>query len=460
MRHDLHYAVLFHEEIDKWRKSGNFPIEVDTYESQFDSVIIHIEKVDKLTTYVTHSKNSELNVLQQLVRKKRKHIIFSAYSTSEQAKFIQYFTSILCMLLLIVGSIIIIRKITFQVSRLLKSMSEFVNSNYESNESIVKELPKNEIGQIAVHFIKMARKIRSEVLLLEDRVQRRTLSLEQKNGLLEQQHEEMMESLRYAQNLQQSMLVSRQQLLHHFSDARIHYSPKQHVGGDFFWMKEIKNSKEDKILFALADCTGHGVPGALLSVLGINTLDELFRSGISQPDSLLTALRETIVRRLNMQQDQCMDGMDIALVLWDKKSNELQFAGAQLPVWILRQGEIVELKGDRMPIGFTHHESNAYSLQKIQLEFGDRLLFFTDGLVDQFGMVSEKKMGKKQLRFLLYKHLHESSVTIFNKVMSHFQFWKGTSEQTDDCTIIILEPLLKKPHRSKKQVEEKLLAIV
>ncbi|WP_343604279.1 SpoIIE family protein phosphatase [Fluviicola sp.] len=450
MRNDEHYAVSLHQEITLWKATGNYPKALNQYLQYFDSVRSRFQMLFA-TPHKNHYASWTLNItnIQANLRHIRGSFIRESYALSNDSLKMQYIISAIAFLALIFGSIYIIRNITLQVTRLQKSMNEFISSNYQADETISHQLPKNEIGQISIQFLKMARKIKWDVHLLEDRVSRRTVALQEKNSQLEKQHAEMMDSLRYAQKLQESLLVSRKQLAQHFEQVHVHYSPKNLVGGDFYWMKSFRENGSEKVLFAIADCTGHGVPGALLSVLGMNTLDELFAAGIRNTNELLDSLRKTILRRISSDEEQRMDGMDIAIFCLDKKTRELHFSGAQMPLWIVRDTEVIELNGERVPIGFTYLNHLEFKSEKILLEENDKLIVFTDGIVDQFGKESNKKFGKKQLRYLLSRSGSQNGSILYNRLMNQFSFWKGEGEQTDDCTFMILEPKFTRSRATK-----------
>lgn len=441
MRQDERYSEQLHQEVENWKQHTGFPKELLTYLARFDSVKSNLAVFNGENT-ASHMLiwNSTRDNLQNYIRAYRGKSIQESYEISTRSKQVQLLVTIICLLILIAGSLFIIRNITNQVGRLQQAMSAFISSNYQSDEEMTHRMPKNEIGQISMHFIKMARKIEWDVQVLEDRVKRRTRSLDEQNKLLEIKHKEITESLRYARELQQSLLISKKQLLHHFEDVYIHYEPKNMVGGDFYWMKSFRENGHDKLLFAMADSTGHGVPGALLSVLGMNILDELFAQGIRQPHLLLNAMRSSILERLSSEGEKRMDGMDLALFCIDKKTNELLYSGAQMPVWVLREKILIELKGDRVPVGFTYLDHEEFELHHLLLKENDRIILFSDGIVDQFGMASDKKLGKKQLRYILQNFWDSDSSGLFTRVLNHFNQWKGDKLQTDDCTFIILEP--------------------
>lgn len=441
IRLDAHYADLLHEELTTWKNKGNYPEELMKYETNFDSLFKRILQLkEHALSEASSSWITNFELLQTTLRLYRRDMLIETYSISNTAEKVQLILATLSILASLFVGLFFIRNITSQVRSLQKSMSKFVLSNYDIKHATTNGLPKNEIGQIGAHFVKMARKIKHEVNLLEERVQSRTQSLAQKNELLELQHKELYQSLQYAQNLQQSMLVSKDKLSISFQEVDVHYAPKSMVGGDFFWMKSWKTETEDKVLFCLADCTGHGVPGALLSVLGMNTLDELYSLGFKEPGVLLTQLRSTIIKRLNGQSNLRLDGMDIASFCFDRKTNELSFSGAIIPLWILRNEQIIELKSERFSIGFSYSDYSQYTTQKIQLQLDDRILLFTDGFVDQFGEVTEKKFGKKRLREMIHAAMKHGHAHLFEFLTHAFESWKGKSEQTDDMTVVLITP--------------------
>lgn len=458
MRQDEHYADKLHAEVSDWTKNAHAPVELKLYVSNFDSVKqnLFVFKGEQHKNHLSDWRNNKDQLTVQ-IRAIRARCIHNSYAISSESKNIQLIVAIVCLVILIGGSIFIVRNITHQVSYLQETMSDFIAANYHSNEQVNKRLPKNEIGQLSMHFIKMARKIEWDVQVLEDRVKRRTESLNKQNELLEIKHKEITDSLRYAQEIQRTLLISKSQMQHVFDEVCVHYTPKNHVGGDFYWMKTFREHGHDKVLFALADCTGHGVPGALLSVLGINILDELFSKGIRQPHLLLQEMRNAILDRFLLEGEKRMDGMDIALFSLDLKSNDLLFAGAQMPLWILRDCELIELKGDRVPVGFTYLNHQEFDLHHVALKDNDRILLFSDGIVDQFGRYTNKKMGKKQLRYLLLQHAALDTESLFRTILNHFNQWKDDGPQTDDCTLILLKANSSEKEELQEQEDKQLV---
>lgn len=444
MRIDPIYAERLHEELATWQAAGNVPEELIGYVAYFDTLtsyylsLFQPNERGQYSTWIEH-----FEAFQDDVRKQRSMLLAASFKASSKAQTFNSILNSLAILLAICCTVLFTRKFSRQVKNLQQTMAQYIATNYQLAEDAALRIPKNDFGKITLHFLQLTRKIRADMQLLEDRVQRRTKSLQHKNHQLEVQHREMMDSLRYAQDLQQSLLVSRSKMLRSFHEAWVYYQPKNLVGGDFYWMKEVQQGDEHLIYFALADCTGHGVPGALLSVMGMNALDELIASGTRQPSLILNELRSLVSRRLNTHEDKRHDGMDMALFVWDRHANTVTFSGAQMPLWILRDGELIETRGQRMPIGYTYFEVNSFEDRIIPLRPNDRLILFSDGLIDQFGGLHHKKLGRKALREWLISNAEDASSPLFSKLVQQFEFWKGNAEQTDDCTLLILEPNLK-----------------
>lgn len=441
MRVDPVYSERLHSEYETWKHSAKVPAELFEYINCFDSL-----QKDYMQQYQMQPGGrfkhwqKQYDRFQEGVRKQRTLLLSASFTASSEAQTVNFILNTCAIILAIGCTILFTRKFSKQVKNLQQTMAQYIATNYQFAQEADLKIPRNDFGKITLHFLQLTRKIRMDMQLLEDRVQRRTKTLQLKNQQLESQHIEIMDSLRYAQDLQQSLLVSRSKMLRSFREAWVYYKPKNLVGGDFYWMKEVNDEQEHLIYFALADCTGHGVPGALLSVMGMNALDELIDAGIRQPAALLNELRALVSRRLNTHEDKRNDGMDMALILLNRHTNTVTFSGALLPMWILRKDELIECNGQRMPIGYTFFDVSTFCEQSFQLLPEDKLILFTDGIVDQFGGIKQKKFGRKMLREWLVNASDESTPHLFSKLVHHFECWRGQEEQTDDCTILVLEP--------------------
>ena len=212
------------------------------------------------------------------------------------------------------------------------------------------------------------------------------------------------------------------------------YKPKDIVSGDFYYALAHKpKSKKDELFYiCTADCTGHGVPGALMSMLGISEKE------ISEPHEILNNVRDGIIESLDSEDknEENKDGMDCVLCAFDFKNNTLEFAAANNPLWIYRNGEMMEFKPDKMPVGKYHGELNSFTHQKVELQKGDIVYSFTDGFADQFGGEKGKKFKYKPMQELLIKNA-DKSMEDQKKVLDEvFENWKGDLEQVDDVLVV------------------------
>jgi len=284
--------------------------------------------------------------------------------------------------------------------------------------------------------------------LLED-VRGKNIELEEQKNYIEKIHCEITDSINYARRIQNVLLPEPTLLKQYFKDYFILFKPRNVVSGDFYWFSGISN----KIIFCLADCTGHGVPGALMSMLGISFLRELItKEHLEEPSEILDKLRNEIIIALNqrgMQSDQ-KDGMDISLFSLNilplegssDKSYEFLWAGANNPCWIVKNKNLEELIPDKMPIGI-HNKMDRFKTIKIQLSKGDKIYMFSDGYRDQFGGPSSKKFMSKQLRELIIgnssKCMGEQKEILEQRIEEWRLGFGIKHEQTDDITIAGLE---------------------
>lgn len=277
-------------------------------------------------------------------------------------------------------------------------------------------------------FIRLReRNYRERQLILEETVQERTREVVQKN-------KEILDSITYAKRIQSAMLPSDQILNNEFEEIFVFYQPKDIVAGDFYWFEKI----DDQLLFAVADCTGHGVPGAMISVVCNNALNRVTREyGITKPSSILDKTRELILLEFSKYQDEVNDGMDISLVLYNPKTKALEWSGANNPLWILKKNEkeILEIKGDKQPVG-RHISSNPFTIHTLQLNEGDIIYLLSDGFSDQFGGPKGKKLKSAGLKQILIDLAPLPMKEQANSLKDAFENWKGEQEQVDDICIV------------------------
>lgn len=262
------------------------------------------------------------------------------------------------------------------------------------------------------------------------------LLLEQQKTIIEVKNKDITDSIKYAKQIQEAILPSDDHLRSHVSDAFILFKPKDIVSGDFYWY----SVKGDSLLIAAADCTGHGVPGALMSMLGSSFLNEIVNEKeIFKPSDILSEIRSRIVKILQQKNSasNSKDGMDIALINLNLKTKELQYAGAFNPLWIARGEEMLEVKADKFPIGNYIGEAGAvFTNHTLPVIEGDVIYLFSDGYADQFGGPKGKKFKYKQLKEKVLQIKNES-MPVQKKILdTSIGEWAGMLEQVDDILMI------------------------
>ena len=268
------------------------------------------------------------------------------------------------------------------------------------------------------------------------KVEEQQSRLAEQHDQLEQSHTEIVASIQYAQRLQQAILPSVQQVTQVLPNSFIYFQPKDVVSGDFYWMEQ----HEGFTFIAAADCTGHGVPGALVSIVCSNALNKSVKElHHTSPAQILDSTRQLVIETFAKSGDGMQDGMDIALCAI--KGNKVWFSGANNPLWIARKNdadetyEMLTFTGDKQPVGlYTNHQN--FTQTEIDLVKGDTLYLFSDGLVDQFGGVKNKKFKKQPFRKLL---LSLQDLPLYDQkaaIHEAFTAWKGKLEQVDDVCVI------------------------
>ncbi len=262
------------------------------------------------------------------------------------------------------------------------------------------------------------------------RITQQKLEIEEKSHKLEEALTDITDSVIYAKRIQSAILPPSKRVKKHLPESFILYKPKDIVAGDFYWLEQKNNS----ILFAAADCTGHGVPGAMVSVVCNNGLNRSVREhGLIEPGKILDKTREIVIEEFEKSDDAVQDGMDIALCSLTDKT--LQYAGAHNPLWIIRNGEIIEVKANKQPIG-QFDKLEPYTTHTIQLEHKDSIYIFSDGYVDQFGGEKGKKFKSKSFKSLLLS-IQDQPMEEQKKIIdATFEKWKGSLEQIDDVCVI------------------------
>lgn len=276
------------------------------------------------------------------------------------------------------------------------------------------------------------------VLIMSFFIYKAYTQIKKTNTELAEKKKEIQDSINYAKKIQEAMLPDISILSKHFPNGGFGlYLPKDVVSGDFYWFNELN----DSVYFAVADCTGHGVPGAFMSMIGIDKLNSFIDKKVENVSDILSLLNVSIKRALKQtdENSSSRDGMDISLCSYNSKTKILSYAGANRPLWILRNNEIVEYKATKMSIAGYTMNSQEYFGHSIQLESNDIIYLFSDGFADQFGGINKKKFMSKQLKqtFINIHHLPMSEQEF--KLLQLFNEWKGNLEQVDDILVLGLK---------------------
>jgi serine phosphatase RsbU (regulator of sigma subunit) len=302
--------------------------------------------------------------------------------------------------------------------------------NYRGiRESVLNDETRNRLKNQQIAFAVEKSEKEKEIFQL------RNVELKAAYDEISRKNKEITDSINYASRIQGALLPQNENLSKAFPDHFVLFLPRDVVSGDFYWAADIGK----KMVFAAADCTGHGVPGALMSMLGISFLNELVvERRQTHPGEILDSLRREVIKALKQtgREDEQKDGMDIALCTYDTGSGMLQFAGAYNPLYLVREGSLEEYKADRMPISYYHGMTDPFRTNTIQLQKGDALYLFSDGYADQFGGPDRKKFKYKSLKELI-EQLHDQPMEQQKAILQErFFSWKGEVEQIDDVVMI------------------------
>jgi serine phosphatase RsbU (regulator of sigma subunit) len=272
--------------------------------------------------------------------------------------------------------------------------------------------------------------VREQNIMLAEKVKERTFELEEQKKIVEEKNKEIVDSINYARRIQYALLAHEDLLKENLEDYFIFFRPKDIVSGDFYWAAENKN----KFYIAVCDSTGHGVPGAFMSLLNITYLNEaVIEKGIEEPNEILDHVRRRLIEYVGQYGGQ--DGMDGILLMLDKEKRTIHYSAAHNPILEIENGILRVHSADKMPIG-KGEQMVPFTLRHIEYKPGKMLYLYTDGFADQFGGPKGKKFKYKQLDEYLAAivsfPLSEQSV----KLGETFTQWKGALEQVDDVCVI------------------------
>lgn len=267
--------------------------------------------------------------------------------------------------------------------------------------------------------------------------QKDNVEITRQKEIIEEKNKEVHDSITYAKRIQAAILPPDKLVTTQLGNSFVLFKPKDIVSGDFYWIE----TAGEKTLLAAVDCTGHGVPGAMVSVVGYNALNSCVKEfGLTEPAAILDKLTSLVEETFDRSDSNVKDGMDISLICLEKKNGKksLEFAGANNPLWLVRKGKVEEIKGDKQPIG-KFDQRKPFRNHKLELEKGDNIYLFTDGFADQFGGPKGKKFKYKQLGDLLLEIRDKDMNAQKELLHSAFENWRTGLEQVDDVCIIGLK---------------------
>ena len=275
------------------------------------------------------------------------------------------------------------------------------------------------------------KKIESVLVVSHDITDRKLIELE-----IQEKNKKINDSINYSKRIQNAILPNNRLINKTLPDSFILYKPRDVVSGDFPWFVQIKN----EVFIAAVDRTGHGVPGALLSLIGYFLLNDIVRSQrISEPGVILDLLDEGVTKTLRQDQDDSAtkDGMDIALCRIDIETNVVEYAGAHRPLYFMKGGVMDEIKGNKFPIGGGIYKNQTkFTTHKLTMGAGDSIYFSSDGYPDQFGGPDGRKLGPKRVREMVQKASLMKMKDAHDLFDHEWENWKGGTKQTDDVLLI------------------------
>ncbi len=294
--------------------------------------------------------------------------------------------------------------------------------------------PLSEEDVLGHALLKMRDELKESERILEQKVIERTQEIEKQKERVQMLYKNVTDSIKYAKRLQNSILPPAKWIKTLLPESFVLYMSKDIVSGDFYWVERIN---KDEILFGAIDCTGHGVPGAFMSLVGYNGLNQAVKEhNLKNPDQILNDLSRLAIASLNRERgsDFIRDGMDLAICKLNKKTRVIEYSGAKNPLYIIRKGELITYTADKFSIGEDNSELK-FNLNTIQLEAGDTIYLFTDGYVDQFGGEFGKKFKYQPFRKLLLSiaelPIDKQHEVLYETIVK----WQGGFEQLDDILI-------------------------
>ena len=358
---------------------------------------------------------------------------------------------ILSIVILIIYGGLLVASVSVLIVGPIVTLSQKASQLGEGNVNVdVPQSDTDEVGIIGKQLKFISDRLHKEIKeenQLSDQLVKQKDELEEQKNKLEKVNNEMTSSLNYAQRIQNSQLPTPGELRRNVNDSFIFFQPKDVVSGDFYWFEKVRRGRNEYLIIACADCTGHGVPGAIMSMMGGNQLTNIiYYQNYIEPVKILTRLDKAIKFELYRDEQSSLkqDGMEIMVCVIDLDTLEMEFAGAGLPLLIWDQKELQLVKSPKLMVGGIEGDDekeveDQFEVNRIQLKEGDRLYMSSDGFQDQFGGQDDKRFMAKRLRDLLQSTADMKMREQGKKVEDVFLKWKGDQDQTDDVLVMGLE---------------------
>jgi serine phosphatase RsbU (regulator of sigma subunit) len=317
----------------------------------------------------------------------------------------------------------------YEKTNQFKKAVEYFNKYINLKEEVLNMKAQNRIAYKQTEFEIINAKKESEIFQLKN------VQLKKAYENIEAKNKKINEDINYAYRVQMAFLPHKAMLQNYFNDFFICYKPKEKVSGDFYWFEEIEND----LIFAAADSTFHGIPGVFMSILSISYLYETINNVEElSPGLVLNKLREKIIQTINQEEEKKIksDVIDMGLCIYDKDNRMLDFSGAFIPLYLIRDKELTEYKADQMPIGLYVSSKKSFSSQKIPVKENDLIYLFSDGFIQQLGGKKGEKYPEKQFKEFLLSISDQNLSSQRDALENEFYRWKGKRKQSDDIIIM------------------------
>jgi len=442
LRHQEIYARRLNMEIDIFTKSSRSQLlteKLNDYQTYFRQ-LVHI---DSLLEVSPKSIQYQLNKVEERVvfqqRLIEKQIIQYEEENSYNRKRKQYIVSALFILISLGVNLFFAVQISRNLHKLNFSLKSYIQSGYQDSRVWIENINSDEIGDIIFNFQALKREITGLMFNFNRDLEERTRKIEEQKSLLQDQQKHTLESIHYAQYIQKALLPKTEHIRKVFEQSFSIYFPRDIISGDFLWVQNIKTPTKEYAFAIVGDCTGHGVPGAMISMIAITTLNDIIQNKkIYKPERILQKMNQKFIELLQASSNQeiMYEGVDIGILRYEKKKKEMIFSGANRDLLLIRKEEQLVMSGSRMAVGHVTDANYVYKTHQIVAEKGDSWYLFSDGFSDQFGGDQHKKLKRAPFYQLLKQASKMEPLVQSTFLTDWFINWKGSNEQVDDVTII------------------------